>query len=358
MSNSNGIISTPIAVSDIKTVLGVTDNGISALCTSSAINKWAKYKPVDYNSTFSNNSGKGSDGKYGLNITTYSSVGTLSSGFLNVLNAGSTTWTYIHPSGGSSSPYRMGDFSGYNHGAVCPIGNIGATTYYLDTNGAMTIMYDLTTTASDNLTLADITINGTALSSYYLGVLLYNTSSGAYVLATSSTTMGSNGYSISLTGMTGKTGTWKCSVFASSVQISVDGSVGSGTFVPVEHSQDTITINAAGTLYGITPIGTWNEAKTAITFSLSLRNDSTAQMTFTNIRVSLIRSTGSVAPAGEVVTTYSSVPNTTVSASSTSTTSEYTMDSLTNNASYNYWLAAYADSVPTIYNEIEETVPA
>jgi hypothetical protein len=47
--NSNGIISAPVSIDDVKTVLGVASNDLATLCKSSNINMWARFKPINYN---------------------------------------------------------------------------------------------------------------------------------------------------------------------------------------------------------------------------------------------------------------------------------------------------------------------
>ena len=52
MPNSNGLITRPVNQSDVQVVLGISSSigAWSQLCTNANINKWAKYKPVGFNS--------------------------------------------------------------------------------------------------------------------------------------------------------------------------------------------------------------------------------------------------------------------------------------------------------------------
>lgn len=52
MSYSNGIISAPVSIQDIKTALGSSSNDLGTLCKHSSINKWSPYKPVHSNKLF------------------------------------------------------------------------------------------------------------------------------------------------------------------------------------------------------------------------------------------------------------------------------------------------------------------
>ena len=90
MSHSNGIISNPINPQDPYLVLGVRKRksgyNINYICSNlhGRINKWAKYKPIDY-----------------------PAIG--------------DSYEYAPPKGGDNSPYRLCDFIGYNHAAEPPI---------------------------------------------------------------------------------------------------------------------------------------------------------------------------------------------------------------------------------------------
>lgn len=49
MPHSNGYITAPVSISDVRQVLNASSNDLGTLCISPAINKWAKYKPVGKN---------------------------------------------------------------------------------------------------------------------------------------------------------------------------------------------------------------------------------------------------------------------------------------------------------------------
>lgn len=46
MPTSNGIITAPVSIEDVRITLGVSSTDLGILCTSSKINKWARYKPI------------------------------------------------------------------------------------------------------------------------------------------------------------------------------------------------------------------------------------------------------------------------------------------------------------------------
>lgn len=45
MSNTNGVIAAPVSIYDVQHVLGQGSNDLATLCASTAINRWARYKP-------------------------------------------------------------------------------------------------------------------------------------------------------------------------------------------------------------------------------------------------------------------------------------------------------------------------
>ena len=46
MSLNNGIISAPVSIDDVKSVLGEGSNDLATLCKSTNINMWSRHKPV------------------------------------------------------------------------------------------------------------------------------------------------------------------------------------------------------------------------------------------------------------------------------------------------------------------------
>lgn len=128
MSTNKGIITRPVSIADVQKTLGVTANDVGSLCTSDAINKWAKYKPVSRAKliplTEEERKGTGGTGEYyGLQCTLTQI--TISPEIHNV------GFEYIRPTGGISSPYRLSDFEGYDHAATPdPTGVIRAREVY------------------------------------------------------------------------------------------------------------------------------------------------------------------------------------------------------------------------------------
>lgn len=128
-------------VSLVKNMLSISSNSLSVLCTSTAVNKWSKYKPVP-------------------GIWPQSSTGKYS------IDPGND-WAYAKP----TNHYRLGDFRNYNSSAKPPV--------YLDEDGSYeeTDLYPLsnpdhsdwkfivnTTPLSGELSYGDL-----GLSTYYIG---------------------------------------------------------------------------------------------------------------------------------------------------------------------------------------------
>ncbi len=119
MANTGGKITEQVDISDISTVLGVASNAMSVLATHSNINIWAKNKPVKLakedalieNDRFYQNA---EQTHYGIKPVTVSANHPIALYNAVVSNNGKG-FIYVKPVGGDSSPYRMGDFSNYNH---------------------------------------------------------------------------------------------------------------------------------------------------------------------------------------------------------------------------------------------------
>lgn len=160
MSVSNEKIVAPVSIDDVKSVLGESSNDLATLCKSPKINVWAKYKPTDYNAAFTDNWSKGKDGNYGLNITVdnmVSSWNALVAEYSKPNNGYSNI--YKRPSGGATSPYRLGDFRGYNHKAKPEIGDYLATTNYMeDQQISLSVTHNAVTVDGDQVSYNDVEV--------------------------------------------------------------------------------------------------------------------------------------------------------------------------------------------------------
>lgn len=120
MGNANGIITAPVSMADVQTVLGDASNDLSALCKSEQVNKFSRFKPVVFTYTGNPidvaNWHRGTTGLAGFNIPLYYSVLSL----INILDdkPNGIDWDYIKPYGGMDAPYYLEHFKGYNHAAT------------------------------------------------------------------------------------------------------------------------------------------------------------------------------------------------------------------------------------------------
>lgn len=206
MSLSNNKITAPVSVDDVADCLGMTRSSTLAdLCTSSKINVWAKYKPTDYNAAFPDNWSKGKDGNYGLNITVdnrVSSWNALVAEYSKANNGYSNI--YKRPSGGATSPYRLGDFRGYNHKAKPEISDyLAATNYIEDSPISLSVAYNAITVDGDQVSYKDVEV----YKGLYFGYVITDISGKTLkLIATAATT---SSYEVRLAARTLLAGTYK-----------------------------------------------------------------------------------------------------------------------------------------------------
>lgn len=192
MSVNNGFINRPVlmeaSTGDIEKALGETSGDLGTLCTSSKINKWAKFKPIVFAQVEPLTEAQFRSVNYGL---------TAPSQKTNVTSTMNDTWAYTKPSGASSSPYRQTDFEHYSHNAKNPIrenGNIEANMYF---STGVTFYFTQTGTIDQYaIAVTDLT----ALSSFYPAVYItYTVGSQNYIqIITASATFGDGGNQVTI----------------------------------------------------------------------------------------------------------------------------------------------------------------
>jgi hypothetical protein len=202
------VIYAPVEMpSEVAAVLGITGNDLDAVCKSNNINMWAKYKPVVFATIFTLTDTQRALANYGIhNIPTWGlvqhgSVVTMMNfwlcGYKTDANAPDcgvqpVYWSYLKPSGGSQSPYRLSDFAkdttlGYFHGAEPPIGPIANTTIEINPAGQLSINYVNGAQDSKTLKYTDLMLETggyMSLAGYYFGVALVRTSEAGQSNAT------------------------------------------------------------------------------------------------------------------------------------------------------------------------------
>ena len=221
------IISAPVGVSDLMQVVPVTlrrtaggvvqtvsSDDIGVLCGALAgdtvpamdgsgswtvlsrvnINKWAKYKPVKKAVIEPISLADRVTVNHGIiNIPTWANINKMANFWLGI-NTTTTNapdcgiqpdyWTYERPTGGSSSPYRLTDFSehpvsantyGYFHGAEAPIDYHGVSQYAINPKGNLRLLYDVGAQDPRTLTLSDLVWPNSAqypIANMHFGVMI------------------------------------------------------------------------------------------------------------------------------------------------------------------------------------------
>ena len=139
-----------ISILDVRQVLNEPSTDLGTLCTSNNINIFSKYKPIHFNAITLSESNRNNlknysyatdkPAPYGIRVLgPYTWIDNSASTTESILNAGlikamldndGQGCIYYKPEGGENSPYRLGDFRGYNHNATPPITPIGSKYIY------------------------------------------------------------------------------------------------------------------------------------------------------------------------------------------------------------------------------------
>lgn len=177
---------TGITFTSVNNYTGANKTDLGQLCTYPYLNKWSKFKPVSYNTTSPITDSILKTLNYGLQATK-----------IDRTTLATSEWTYLRPTGGQYSPYRLGDFRGYNHQAKpfmriddvnwnpfsTPIDNLTITpTYKFGVNS-----YDGNVQSGSGQSTSDIEIypqdllaplSNTTLSNMYLGIATTGVTNG------------------------------------------------------------------------------------------------------------------------------------------------------------------------------------
>ena len=257
-----------IGIAEVARCLKTNSLDLGTLCTSARINPWAKYKPTRLN--FKKLTGKssghsywrGDDGKCGFEFTTYTNLGTLTSGLISELNAGNTEWGRRLPLGGSSA-YRVLDFDGYYAAAENPVGSIGGQTIWVGDDGTGIISFETFDLDPDNLKLSDIQIDGVSLSQFYLAFLFVKGTQ--YWMTSSASPIGDGGLSsIELTDLGTRTGSWKMIPFYSDRRITPTGQLSAGKYCTANIAPLVINIMTWRQAYSGFVSAAWNSTHTQV----------------------------------------------------------------------------------------------
>lgn len=376
MSISNNKILAKVVFADIRNMFGVSGTKLGALIQAATpyINHWAKYKPVRYatigtGANFNHTTGKWTsmarwwkaDGKCGFSISVFSELGDPSNSisFLYKLKNGQLEWIYQPPTGGSSQPFRLSDFAHYFDDAVNPVGDIGATDYWLTNQQQFTIEYDLDASDEDNLMHSDIEIGNTTLADFYLGLFMWN--SNSYNVITSSTKLGIGDMTINIQAAQSWAGSWNIIPFYSDRIITLGGNFETGVYLSANiQTPTTITIHKAGTQVQIVIQAQWTST-TEITLTGEVRRYITGpSQTITNIGAYLVTTDDPTDNPAEGTTVSSvSYDDVTIGSGTASNpavvalpTKQFT--NITRDTTKTYWIGGSASNFATFYDQVEE----
>lgn len=192
MSVNNGVITAPIGIGDVNSVLNAGSLDLGTLCNSAKINPWARFKPTN-GGQVANRKKSNANEKYSViyGIAQYS--GTTLVGRSNILKRITSAnfmndlkWSLAQP---TLNYYRLTDFNGYNHNAKFGFDNADykyfpANSYGVQTGSFYNMYYpilQLISSRPSGLTFTPIqcwedATSGMSLSSYstlYLEDMIY-----------------------------------------------------------------------------------------------------------------------------------------------------------------------------------------
>lgn len=197
--------------SDISTIMvrnaiGYPSTDLGTLCRAGEpyINKWSKCKPVT--GRFENNRPSdwylSSQYNCGINYLTHTTIAKL----IESINNGVNQHPYTMPSGGVNSPFRLGDFAGYDTESIPPLtaGNAEGTYYKNHATFGVTCLIRMSD--PDELLISDIF--GTEVLNWYYAAALQKATDSSIMWMSLSKTISNDGLgmiSIPLANLTGST---------------------------------------------------------------------------------------------------------------------------------------------------------
>lgn len=307
MSYSNGVVTRPVLLTssggDIGQALGIARDNVGDLVLDGDINPFAKYKPVRYPTLLDTgescasdqapNYWQANDGMCGFtiptNTNTASGPGTSSGAWYKLLHS-SLLWTYNKPSGSlNTQPFRQNDFDGYDHNAPQPITGPTVSSIMLTSDGKLKVQIGGNRGNSRSIQLSDLSINNTALSSWYVGVLVYYSNS-EYTFKTGGL-VSAGDFEVEFTNMTAYGGrTVQIVPFLSSGALS-QGQPGNVTIVSCNVAPANVAIRVYSTGIRVDLSAIWyNSLYGRVDYTCNLINDTAAAITVYDIAIKLWRS--------------------------------------------------------------------
>jgi hypothetical protein len=271
MSHGTTTISAPVVMpADIAAILGIPGTDLGDLCTSGAINMWAKYKPIEYNKKGMLEDYDRENANFGIiNIPTWSNINKMAAFWFGNRASEQTNapecgyqpiyWGYQRP----TTYKRLSDFSeypvssqklGYYHEAEAPIGQSSQSEYTIDSGGNLRILYDHATGDGSGRTVRLKDLHYPTMTSYdvekmYFGVLMkkVGTTNVYAVTGPKIEDLGTMGAYVDISGLTAAfNGEYEIFPMASADQIpftSDTGQMASGKWMAL-YEKETIGIGA------------------------------------------------------------------------------------------------------------------
>lgn len=118
--------STGISTSMVAQAIGEGSNDVGTLCKSTKINKWSKWKPISLAKITGLSESDIINANFGLYPQEATQIKNYQWNGSNTLAAiqQPPLWAYTKPTGGSTSPFRLGDFRNYNHSSLPPVKDV------------------------------------------------------------------------------------------------------------------------------------------------------------------------------------------------------------------------------------------
>ena len=270
MAHGTTTISAPVVMpQDIAAILGIPGTDLGDLCTSGAINMWAKYKPIEYNKKGMLEDRDRENANFGIiNIPTWSNINKMAAFWFGNRASEQTNapecgyqpiyWGYQRP----TTYKRLSDFSdypissglGYYHEAEAPIGQSSQSEYTIDSGGNLRILYDHATGDGSGRTVRLKDLHYPTMTSYdvermYFGVLMkkVGTTNVYAVTGPKIEDLGTMGAYVDISGLTAAfNGEYEIFPMASADQIpftSDTGQMASGKWMAL-YEKETIGIGA------------------------------------------------------------------------------------------------------------------
>lgn len=187
MPNNNGILTKPISIGDVQTVLNISSSDLGTICRSNRINMYSAYKPMRWgNPCDIVDASTGQDMRHMLNYGLLAHNSDVDLKY-NVQSQ-NPYWTYEPPRGSAYNEwFRLLDFDRYDHNALCPVKPLSVSSQMRTTGFAFQL--DLENVFEPESEHLQITLNmfPTVYSqeSSFFGVCVWNkTKSVGYYLTT------------------------------------------------------------------------------------------------------------------------------------------------------------------------------